>query len=36
MSRFKDPDTGNELFWNWQRADIMLQTNKLKDKVLKP
>jgi hypothetical protein len=22
MPRFKDPDTGNELFWTWERADI--------------
>ena len=36
MLRFKDLETGNELFWTWQRADIMLQTNKLKNEVLKP
>jgi hypothetical protein len=36
MPRFKDPDTGNELFWNWECADKLLQTNKFKDKVLKP
>jgi hypothetical protein len=33
MPKFKDPDTGKELFWTWERADVMLQTNKLKDEV---
>ena len=36
MPRFKDTDTGNELFWTWESADVMLQTNKVKEKVLKP
>lgn len=36
MPRFRDPKTGQELFWCWERADRMFEINKLKDEVLRP
>jgi hypothetical protein len=35
MPRFKDPETGNELFWTFDSADNILKANKLKDKFSK-
>jgi hypothetical protein len=36
MPRFKDPDTGNELFWTFDTAYNILKSNTLKEKFFKP